>query len=169
MEISVSEQLYVFLTMVLTGAGAGMLFDLFRVIRASFHTRALSVNLFDLLYWLVMSISVFLILFMVNNGELRWYEVIGLVLGCVIYFLSLSALFQRVIKTLLRFFAKIFLTIFKIVLTPAVFLYKMIKRPLFWVISKIRRLLRRTGRGITQAGSGAVKGLKRLKLVIKKT
>lgn len=143
MEVSVSNQLYVFLVMVAAGAAAGAVFDIFRIIRRTFRTGMLTTSLSDILFWLLISAGMFLVMFAVNNAQMRWFEAIGILLGGVVYFLALSRLFMKVIGAVFGFVVKIFLFILKIVLTPLAFLYKMIKRPFVWVFTKTARLFKR--------------------------
>lgn len=169
MEVSVTNQLYVFLVMVLAGMGAGAVFDIFRIIRRTFRPGALTTSLSDLLFWLLISAGMFFTMFVVNNAEMRWYEAIGILLGGVIYFLALSRLFMKVIGTVFGFAVKIFLFILKIILTPFVFMYKMIKRPVVWLGRKAARLLKKGGKKTAGLFDGMRKGVKKLKLVSKKS
>lgn len=146
MEVSVSNQLYVFGVMILCGACAGMIFDVFRASRKTFGAGMLTTSVGDILFWLIISVGLFFVIFTVNSGEIRWFEAIGIVLGSIIYFLTLSRLFTKLLGCILGMILKIFLSILKIILTPFVFLYKMIKRPLLWAGRKTGRLLKRSGK-----------------------
>lgn len=169
MEVSVSNQLYVFLAMTLAGAAAGALFDIFRIIRRTFRTGPLTTSLSDVLFWLLISAGMFLAMFFVNNAEVRWFEAIGILLGGVVYFLTLSRLFVKVIGAVFRFVIKIILFILKIVLTPLAFLYKMIKRPLVWAFAKVMRFVKKGGKRSAGLASGIAGGFRRLWLVRKKS
>ena len=59
MEVSVSNQLYVFLVMFAAGATAGAIFDIFRIIRRTFRTGMLTTSLSDILFWLLISAGMF--------------------------------------------------------------------------------------------------------------
>lgn len=130
MEISVSEQLYVFLAMTLCGACAGAVFDIFRIIRKIFGASLLTTSIEDILFWLGISAGMFFSLLYISAGEIRWHESIGVILGGIIYFLAISKIFIKILTFILQFLIKFFLLIFKIFLTPLGFLYKMIKKPL---------------------------------------
>lgn len=169
MEVSVSNQLYVFLVMVAAGAAAGAIFDIFRIIRRTFRTGMLTTSLSDILFWLLISAGMFLVMFAVNNAQMRWFEAIGILLGGVVYFLALSRLFMKVIGAVFGFVVKIFLFILKIVLTPLAFLYKMIKRPFVWVLTKTARLFKKGGKKTAGLFGGMCKGFRKLKLVSKKS
>ncbi len=169
MEVSVSNQLYVFLAMTLAGVGAGALFDIFRIIRRTFRTGPLTTSLSDVVFWLLISAGMFFVMFFVNNAEIRWFEAIGILLGGIVYFLTLSRLFVKVVGVVFRFVVKIILFILKIVLTPLAFLYKMIKRPLVWAFTKVMRVVKKGGRRSAGLFGGMRNGFRRLKLIRKKS
>lgn len=169
MEVSVSNQLYVFFVMILCGVCAGVLFDLLRALRRAFGANSFTTSVSDILFWLAISIGVYMTIFMFNYGQIRWYEIIGIILGSVIYFLALSGIIMKILGALFNFFTKIFQFIFKIILTPLVFLYKMIKRPLFYIVGKVGRVFR----GAKSRSLGLVEkmrmSLRKLRLVLKKS
>ena len=165
MEVSVSEQLYVFLAMSVCGACSGVVFDIFRVIRKTFSCSNLTTSLSDILFWLIISLGMFFALFSISGGEIRWHEAIGVVLGSIIYFLTISRLFMTVFGALMCFVVKIFLTILKIILTPLVFLYKMIKRPLYWAFVRLQR----TAHRFSLLYVWVKNSFKKLRLVMKKS
>lgn len=169
MEVSVSNQLYVFAVMLLCGAGAGVLFDIFRALRKTFGASMLTTSVGDIVFWLCISIGLFGAVFTVNYGELRWFEIIGVILGGIIYFLSVSRLFMCMLEWVLGFVLKIFLTIFKIILTPFVFLYKMIKKPLLCAGMGAQRLFRGIGRKAGILSGGIRKNIRGFGRAVKKS
>lgn len=169
MEVSVSNQMYVFAVMLLCGACAGLLFDLMRGLRRRFGADMLVTSVEDILFWLAISAGVYAAIFVCNYGQLRWHEIIGLILGSVIYFLTLSKAILRLFDVIFRIFTKIFQIIFKIVLTPLFFLYKMIKRSLYCVLRMLRSMARRNGRRVRRTGEKIRGDLRRLGLVFRKS
>ncbi len=169
MEVSVSAQAYVFFVMVAAGLGSGLVFDMFRAWRRLLRPGSVSTGIGDLLFWLLVSVGIFFVIFTVNNGEIRWFELVGLILGGLIYFLAFSHSCLGALTAVIKFFAKIILFLLKIILTPLVFLYKMIKSPLLWMGGLFRRFFRRTGRGLKKTAAHMGRGVKKLILVSKKS
>lgn len=169
MEVSVSSQVYVFLVMAAAGIGCGFLFDLLRVWRRLLRPGKISTGISDLIFWLIVSASIFAILFTINNGELRWFELLGLILGSMIYFLAFSRTCMKVVSAVAKFLSKILLWIFKIVLTPIVFLYRMVKRPFVWIGRRLGRLFQSGGRTCKKMCDWMGKGAKKFLLVKKKS
>lgn len=169
MEVSVSNQLYVFFVMVLCGACAGVLFDLLRALRRAFGANAFTTSLGDILFWLIISIGVYMTIFMFNYGQIRWHEIIGIILGSVIYFLAFSRAIMKIMELLFKFFTKIFQIIFKIVLTPLIFLYKMIKRPLYYILGKMGRVFHKSKTKMSGFLGKMLIGIKKFALVLRKS
>ncbi len=67
------------------GAGIALLYDCFRIIRRVIRHSSFWVSVEDLLYWIAVSLGVFVILYYENNGVLRWFAVLGAAVGMVVY------------------------------------------------------------------------------------
>ena len=108
MELSVSHQVYVFAAMILCGALTGVVFDVFRAARRCFHPRSGIIAAQDIALWLAELVLVFVTIFEVNNAAVRFYEVIGLVLGAALYFMTISEyvilFFCKVMRAAVRAF-----------------------------------------------------------------
>lgn len=79
-----AEQLFL-LHSFLTGAQIGAVYDVLRILRRVFPHRDLVVSAEDLLFWIGTAAEVFLLLYRENNGQLRWYAVLGAGLGLFLY------------------------------------------------------------------------------------
>lgn len=88
---SLAEQTYAFLMTILAGGVIGLLFDVYRALRAYLRPKQFATAITDLFYWIVVTPTVFAMLLAGNWGELRLYVLIGLVIGLILYFQALSA------------------------------------------------------------------------------
>ena len=86
----VAEQVYIFLWSVLIGAIMGVIFDFFRAWRRNGNTRNIIVYVQDIIFWFIVAIIIITSSFILNNGELRGYMLIGYLLGALLYMLLLS-------------------------------------------------------------------------------
>ena len=98
----VENQTYLFIVFSLTGIGLGVLFDFFRALRKTFN-------------WILAGIIVLYNIWFFNDGEIRIYMILGILIGAVIYTLTLSTIFIKInyfimskIKIILTFISKIF-------------------------------------------------------------
>lgn len=81
-----AQQLYAFGMTVAAGITAGLVFDLYRLARRHLRPNPGMSWLMDLLFWLVLTPVVFALLLLSNWGELRFYVLLGLASGLVLYF-----------------------------------------------------------------------------------
>ena len=135
MEITVSNQLFIFISCVLCGVINGFVFDVFRIIRRLIRTSNVAAIIEDIIYWIIAAVVLFLFVLKLNSGELRFYQFIGVFLGTGIYFFTVSSFVIRTSVIILRFITRVVAVIFKIIMTPVMFVYKLIRRPFLLVFS----------------------------------
>lgn len=86
-----------------------LVYDAFRVFRKAVKTGRIVTNVQDLLYWLIVSVIMFLTLFFSNDGELRAYLFVGAFLGVVLY----TLLFSKIVMGSSLFIIRIATTVVK--------------------------------------------------------
>ena len=164
MNISLVTQMYGFGWMVLGGMASGVLFDTFSLVRLLCGKRRFTANLTDLILWICLALGIFGLNFYVNDGALRWYGFCALLIGAILYFLTLSRPIRFLLGVVLGIFMKILRLIFKIVLTTALFLYKIICA----IFSFVLRLLRPIGKGARRTADRLGRRWHMLWLAVKK-
>lgn len=85
METSLMVELHIFLTAIYGGLIAGLIYDMYKVMRYLFKPRKLMTYIGDLLFWTIMTSVFFYTLIKNNWGEIRGYIVFGFLLGIFIY------------------------------------------------------------------------------------
>lgn len=144
MEFSISKEAFVFLCAALTGAGIVFVYDLFRLMRCRSVGSAVLLHFQDGIFWLIALCMMFTVVFYVNNGTVRFYELLGAGLGALVYSFTLSAWILKIFMILIDGFLKIFSFFLKILLTPLVFMYNIMYRCVGFVLGPVTRLLRRS-------------------------
>ena len=131
-----NKEIFALFALTLCGTVVAMLFDMFRAIRAAGKGNAVATVLEDILFWIASLYIVAKCLWVFNNGELRFFEAVGFVIGVILYILLLQ-------KIIFKIFTVIFINIFKfihlicqILLTPLRFLYKILLVPLYVGLKK---------------------------------
>lgn len=109
------DQVYIFLWTILTGVGMGLIFDFFRLLRRSKTTRDIWVYVQDIIFWIVIAISIIVSTFLINDGELRAYMLIGYILGALFYMLLFSKIIMKVFTFIFDTIENIFKSIFKFI------------------------------------------------------
>lgn len=103
----VESQAYLFLVFSLTGVIIGLLFDIFRVLRKSFKTPDIVTSIEDILFWILTGILILFNIWYFNNGEIRIFMFLGIIMGSLIYMLTLSNIIINILKTIITNIVKI--------------------------------------------------------------
>ena len=102
----VQNQAYLFLVFSLTGVTIGVLFDFFRILRRAIKTANIITYIEDVLFWILTGILILYNIWYFNNGEIRVYMFLGIILGVLIYMSTLSnivvKLFTRILGTIIK-------------------------------------------------------------------
>ena len=84
------NQAYIFMAFSIVGVTIGILFDIFRIIRKTIKTNDFFTYIEDVLFWILTGIIIIFSMYYFCDGELRFFMVIGIVLGTIIYLLTIS-------------------------------------------------------------------------------
>lgn len=111
------------------------LLDFFSCIRIKVIKSAATDFVMDILWWLTALALISFCLWESNSFSLRLYEIVSIVLGIILYKIIFSKLLKWLFCMMLSIIVKIFSIFFKIIkrilkilLTPALFLYKILIR-----------------------------------------
>lgn len=97
----VGNQAYLFLIFTFTGMAIGILFDIFRALRKNFNTSDILISIQDILFWIITGFMILYNIWYFNDGEIRIFMFLGIILGVLIYILTLSSIiFQLLYKIL---------------------------------------------------------------------
>ncbi len=129
MGVDITSELCIFVASIISGMLSGILYDFFTVF--TIKSKKLFVSLSDILLSFVICVLIVAVFYFYNSFDLRWYMFIGLFLGIILYFLCLSNIFVFCLTKIMKLFA----FIFKILLTPTLFLYKILVVYLFKPVS----------------------------------
>ena len=101
-------QAYAFLIFVLNGILIGILFDIFRIFRKSFKTLDIVTYIEDCMFWIISGLLLLYSIFKFNNGEIRLYILIGVILGVSLYMLIFSKMFINTSVCIIKIIKRIF-------------------------------------------------------------
>ena len=122
------DQAYLFLVFSLTGVAIGILFDFFRILRRSIKTVDIITYIEDILFWILTGLLVLYNIWYFNNGEIRIYMFLGIIMGILVYMSTLSSI-------IIKIFTKILQTSIKVLELPFKTI-NLIFRKIFTKISK---------------------------------
>lgn len=136
-----SSQATLFLLTVVLGMFTGFIYDIFRILRKSIKHKSFIIQIEDVVYWIIVSFIMFYFMLNKNNGEIRFFTIIGLFLGMVIYFYTASIFVMKVSIAIINIVKKVIITIFNIVKIPINIAIKIIKVPLVILINIIKKFI----------------------------
>ena len=130
------NQTYLFIVFTIVGIIIGILFDIFRILRKSFKTKDIVTYIEDILFWILTGIIILFSMYRFSNGELRFFMIIGIIMGTLMYMITFS-----------RYVIKISVFIIKIIKTIIVYpvkvvekiLKKIIIRPIFIICINFKK------------------------------
>ena len=125
------NQFLPFLIYIVAGIIICIFFDFFRSLRKAINTSNIVTYIEDILFWIITGIFLILIIRKFSFGEIRLYMFIGLILGGVVYFCTLSKYLIKINVFIMKFFKKILLTISK-------FVFKIFGKPVNFKIINIK-------------------------------
>lgn len=116
---TLTDQLYAFFLVLLSGVLLGLFFDCYRLFRQLLKPRKHTTFVCDLLFFVLVTPLLLFSALLANGGALRLYVILGFSFGVALYLLLFSrvvlALFggllqsiQRILATLLTLFASVF-------------------------------------------------------------
>jgi len=156
MEISSTHQVYVFGLCVLSGMLCGVFFDLQRFLRRVHFAGGVRTTLEDILFATVCIGVILGVGFYFNNGEMRYYQVMGSISGALLY----AALFSRLIM-------KIFMAGYNafnvLIIKPLIKIIHILSVPVKKLLYALRKLFLRVRKFIGKLLRNAKQRKKRLK------
>ena len=137
----INEQATLFLIFSFNGVIIGLLFDFFRILRKSFKTPNLITYIQDILFWIFTGISIVYFLYNYSDGNIRFFLFIALILGFLLYILTISKYIICIFVNIIIFCKKILIHIFIITIIPikslSIFIKYTIKNFLYVFLLKI--------------------------------
>lgn len=85
MSIDVINECVFWFSCFLMGIIVTVLYDIFRIIRRVIPHNGFFIALEDMIFWAMVSVLLFLLLYHLNNGTVRWFAVLGLFVGMCFY------------------------------------------------------------------------------------
>jgi len=159
--LSADSQAYVFLSTVYAGFIIGFFYDCCRILRKMVRAGIVITGILDLLFWSLMGMLSFLVIFYVNDGDVRLYTIAGFVIGWILYVLTLSPFIMKSLTWIYKTLAGAIQWLVNIILWPFRMLWKTVScliirlkksvSPWFSKIKcKLRSIIKKTAKNQTE-------------------
>ncbi len=131
MSQDIIQEVTFFLHSIFMGVVITFVYDWLLILRKLVKHRAFWVSFEDFFFWIACGIGVFYMLYRENNGVLRWFTVLGAMIGMLCYKLMISRIFIHIMSTVIY---KIMWFIFHMLL--------IVLKPFKWLISRIIKFVK---------------------------
>lgn len=137
------NQTLLFLIFIINGVLIGIIFDIFRISRKTIKTSDFVTYIEDFLFWIITSIILLYSIFTYNNGELRFFMFLAVILGFSLYLFTISSYLIKINVKIINLVKKVFLKIFEIIYNPFIKVFKILKKiiikPILFIIVNLRK------------------------------
>lgn len=137
------NQTLLFLIFTINGVLIGIIFDIFRISRKTIKTSDFVTYIEDFLFWIITSIILLYSIFTYNNGELRFFMFLAVILGFSLYLFTISSYLIKINVKIINLVKKVFLKIFEIIYNPFIKVFKIFKKiiikPILFIIVNLRK------------------------------
>lgn len=124
MSEDLSREVWFLLHSMLLGIGIVVLYDILRIFRNIIKHKNFLIGLEDILFWITSGLLIFRMLYKENDGILRWFSIGGIILGMLVYHVSISQLLVRYISLGLNMLIKYVLKFIGIVTKPFRYVFR---------------------------------------------
>ena len=131
----VTSQINIFLIFILNGIIIALIFDAFRILRKIFKTPDWVTYLEDIIFWIISCVIIAFSIYTYNNGEIRLYMFIGLLIGAILYIITISKYVIKIFVFIIDKFKYIFKKVLFYIIYPIKLLLKILRKLLFKPIS----------------------------------
>ena len=143
MILSISYQFKIFLISLCIGLMLGFFYDFLKIFRKYVVHNNIIINIEDTIYWLFMSIVIFLISLYQNDGEIRIFFIIGIFTSMILYNFLISNIFIKVSIKIINLILKLFLFILKAISMPFLIIFNIIFKPLKSFFKFLKNILKK--------------------------
>lgn len=113
-----NSQIGIFLIYLIAGVLICLLYDIFRALRKTVKTPDLVTYIEDTIFWILVAIFLIYLIFVLNSGEIRFFMLIAICLGGIVYYFTLSKYFMNISVHILTFVKIIVKKLLSILLIP---------------------------------------------------
>ena len=164
MPVDVNAQTIQFLACTLSGGAIGVLYNLFAAIRRGFSFGRIATFFVDFIFWVAGTVVFFCILHISCSGEITWYGLLGVILGLVLYLASASRIIYPVLLGLVKLIKKLLMFCVKIFITPFYKIFKVLSK----LFKPVKKLAQNTRKKTSNFVKNNVEKIKRLSILLKK-
>lgn len=98
-----TQDLGAFFATIYGGIFIGVLFDLYRAVKQNFNVIKIFSIFYDVLFWIIVTLLVFITINVIESFDLRYYHFIALFIGFIIYYNTISKFVLKILNKSIGF------------------------------------------------------------------
>lgn len=153
------NQIYFLICSVFTGIIITLVYDGIKIIREVIRHNGFFIAIEDVLFWIFASLFLFMMLYRVNDGTVRWFSIAGTGAGMWIYKKVAGQYIVEIVSTIIN---KALYLVFRF--------FTLLFAPIKWIISKILAAFRKVKKVLNKENNKVKKKLthniKKVKMVL---
>ncbi len=115
------------------------LYHIFYILSKTTKLNKIIKGIFDIIYWSLFALILFLVMLKFNSGEVRPFAILGSILGMIIYYAAIKNIMDTLIFYIFKYIKIIFLLLLTIISTP----FKLVLYPFFKIYNTIAFFLKK--------------------------
>lgn len=139
MSQDIIQEVTFFLHSIMMGVVITFVYDWFLILRKLIRHNIFWISFEDFLFWAACGLGVFYMLYRENNGVLRWFTVLGAMLGMILYKLIISKPFIHIMSTCIYKIMWFLFRVIQIVVKPLKWLFSGLKRSAIFLKNKLKK------------------------------
>lgn len=139
MILSFTYQCKLFMLTIVLGLLLAFLYHIFYILSKTTKLNKIIKGIFDIIYWSLFALILFLVMLKFNSGEVRPFAILGSILGMIIYYAAIKNIMDTLIFYIFKYIKIIFLLLLTIISTP----FKLVLYPFFKIYNTIAFFLKK--------------------------
>jgi spore cortex biosynthesis protein YabQ len=126
---------------VLWGMFLLVIYDMLRIIRRIVKHNSIIVGIQDVFYWVICSILIFRMMYKQNDGIIRGFAILAMLIGMIIYHCGISNWLVNLVSNCINKILSIIGNTILLILKPFIYIFMKILKILTWIFKKLKKLL----------------------------
>jgi len=117
-----------------------VIYDMLRILRRVVNHNGFFIAIQDILYWVTCSLLIFHMMYQQNNGIIRGFSILAMILGMLIYHAGISDLLVYFISEILNNIIKFIGKLIALLFMPLRIIFNKIGKLFVWLFLKIKKI-----------------------------
>lgn len=152
MSQDIIQETHFFLRSILSGIVIVFVYDVLRIFRRVVRHGVIATAFEDFCFWVAAGLYIFWMLYRENDGIIRGFSIAAVVLGMLVYNVSISPFFVKYISAGINFVVRLFKRFVRLLLSPVIWMGKKAGKPVKAVGKRMKKFQKFSAKRLKKAG-----------------